>query len=111
MDQKVVVGVGNIYAAESLFRAGIRPLAKASSVSLARLKKLHTAIVEVLSEAIAAGGSTIRDFRQAGGSSGYFQHNFLVYGREREACTVCGTTLKGAVIGGRASCWCPRCQR
>ena len=111
MDQKVVVGVGNIYAAESLFRAGIRPMAKASNVSLKRLTKLHAAIVEVLTAAIQAGGSTIRDFRQAGGSDGYFQHNFQVYGREGEDCVVCGATIRGMVIGGRASAHCPRCQR
>ena len=77
MDQKVVVGVGNIYAAEALFRARIRPMTKASRVNMQRLTRLHQAIVEVLSEAIEAGGSTIRDFRQAGGSSGYFPYNFF----------------------------------
>ena len=111
MSNAVVVGVGNIYAAESLFRAGIDPRRPAGRISRERLAKLVTAIKTVLAAAIEAGGSTIRDFRQAGGSSGYFQHDFRVYGRAGEACRSCGATLKGAVIGQRASTWCPRCQR
>lgn len=111
MDQKVVVGVGNIYAAEACFRAGIRPTVAANRVSLKRLTALHAAIVQVLSEAIKAGGSTIRDFAHAGGGNGLFQHTFAVYGRGGEPCSVCQTTLKEAQIGGRTSTWCPKCQR
>lgn len=110
MDQQVVVGVGNIYAAEALFRSGINPLTSAQRISQARLARLISAIRQVLDEAIAAGGSTIRDFRQAGGSSGYFQHRFAVYGRAGQACQRCASPIASAVIGGRASCWCPRCQ-
>lgn len=111
MDQAVVVGVGNIYAAEALFRAGIRPLSPAHSLGRRRLERLVAAIKAVLLEAIQAGGSTIRDFRQAGGSEGYFQHSFAVYGRLGQPCLTCGSTIRGQVIAGRASCWCPRCQR
>ncbi|MDA3962057.1 MAG: bifunctional DNA-formamidopyrimidine glycosylase/DNA-(apurinic or apyrimidinic site) lyase [Planctomycetota bacterium] len=111
MTNAVVVGVGNIYAAEALFRAGIKPHTPAGSVSKPRIARLVTAIRTVLSEAIAAGGSTIKDFRQAGGSSGYFQTRFAVYGRDGQDCTACGSTLKHAVLGQRATVWCPRCQR
>ena len=72
---------------------------------------LATAVREVLLEAIAAGGSTLRDFRQAGGESGYFQHRFQVYGREGSPCPHCATTIRGTRLGGRATAWCPRCQR
>ena len=111
MTAAVVVGVGNIYAAEALFRAGIRPATPARRVSRERLARLVAAIRDVLNEAIAAGGSTIRDFRQAGGSSGYFQTTFAVYGRGGEPCRACGTTLRHEVLGQRATVWCPRCQR
>ena len=111
MDNRVVVGVGNIYAAESLFRAGIDPRRRAGRISAARLARLHEVVRDVLREAIAAGGSTISDFRQAGGSSGYFQHNFQIYGRDGQPCLTCGTTLRKVVQGGRATVWCPRCQR
>jgi formamidopyrimidine-DNA glycosylase len=107
----VVVGVGNIYAAEALFRAGIRPNGVARSITRARCEALVDAIQAVLAAAIRAGGSTISDFRQAGGDAGYFQHDFRVYGREGEPCRVCSTPLVGDVIGGRASVWCRRCQR
>ena len=110
MDQGVVVGVGNIYAAEALHRAGIRPSRPAGTVSRPRLAKLAAAIRTVLGEAILAGGSTISDFRQAGGDSGYFQSAFRVYGRAGQPCVACGATLRGRVLGGRASVWCPRCQ-
>jgi len=111
MDQAVVVGVGNIYAAEALHRAGIRPTLAAGRVSGLRLAALVDAIRTVLGEAIAAGGSTISDFRQAGGGSGYFQTAFRVYGRAGKPCLACGAILRGRVLGGRATVWCPRCQR
>ena len=110
MDQRVVVGVGNIYAAEALFRAGIRPKRSAGRVSRASLAALVDAIRAILTQAIAAGGSTISDFRQAGGASGYFQHQFAVYDRAGQPCSVCAATLRGAVIGGRSTVWCPACQ-
>jgi len=110
MDQRAVVGVGNIYAAEALFRAGIRPKRPAGRVTRLALTALVDAIRAILTQAIAAGGSTISDFRQAGGASGYFQHHFAVYDRAGQPCPICATTLCGAVIGGRSSVWCPTCQ-
>ncbi|MBA2479040.1 MAG: bifunctional DNA-formamidopyrimidine glycosylase/DNA-(apurinic or apyrimidinic site) lyase [Planctomycetes bacterium] len=111
MDQAVVVGVGNIYAQEALFRAGIRPQRPAGAITRARLARLVDEIRLVLAEAIVAGGSTISDFRQAGGDSGYFQHRFRVYGRAGEACVACGARLTGGVVGGRGTTWCRTCQR
>jgi formamidopyrimidine-DNA glycosylase len=111
MDQAVVVGVGNIYAQEALFRAGIRPTRAAGRVKRSELAALIGHIQEVLTAAIAAGGSTISDFRQAGGDGGYFQHDFRVYGRGGEACQRCGATLASGVVGGRGTTWCRRCQR
>lgn len=111
MDQRIVVGVGNIYASEALFRAGIAPTRAAGRVSAQRLTTLVEHIRDVLAEAIAAGGSTIRDFTQAGGSEGYFQANFRVYGRGGEPCVTCGRPLTQAVIGQRMTYWCQTCQR
>lgn len=111
MDQRVVVGVGNIYAAESLFRAGIRPTLAAGRVAGPRLERLAAEIRGVLSEAIAKGGSTIDDYRQVNGLSGLFQNSFAVYGRAGKPCQVCGTVIRNRTIAGRASCWCPACQR
>jgi formamidopyrimidine-DNA glycosylase len=110
MDQAIVVGVGNIYAQEACFRAGILPTAAGGGVSLARLTRLVSEIRSVLAAAIAAGGSTISDFRQAGGDSGYFQHDFRVYGRAGEACLSCGCRLRGKAVAGRTTTWCPKCQ-
>ncbi len=111
MDQRVVVGVGNIYAQEALFRARIAPSKLAGRVSPERCDTLVTEIKAVLSEAIAAGGSTISDFRQAGGESGYFQTRFAVYDRAGQPCTICRAPLRHGQLGGRTTCWCPRCQR
>ena len=111
MNQAVVVGVGNIYAAEALFAAGIHPNRACDTISRKRLARLHAAIVAVLQKAITAGGSTISDFRQAGGSSGYFQHQFLVYGRQGQPCMTCDKELKHAIIGGRSTVYCSQCQR
>ncbi len=111
MDQQVVVGVGNIYAQEALFRAGVRPTRPAGTVKRDSMAVLVGHIRTVLREAITAGGSTISDFRQAGGDGGYFQHNFQVYDRAGQACVVCRTPLHGAVVGGRGTTWCRKCQR
>jgi formamidopyrimidine-DNA glycosylase len=111
MDQAVVVGVGNIYAAEALFEAGIRPTAPAGSVSRARFDRLAAAVKRILGYAIERGGTTLRDFLNADGLPGYFEQELMVYGREGEGCKVCGTALKAQRLGQRASVWCPRCQR
>jgi formamidopyrimidine-DNA glycosylase len=107
----VVVGVGNIYCSESLFRAGIDPRMAAGRLSLARCTRLASAVREVLGEAIAAGGSTLRDFVSAEGAEGYFMLDAAVYGREGLPCRVCGTPVRRLVQGQRATYWCPRCQR
>ncbi len=111
MDQRIVVGVGNIYAAEALFRAEIHPLAKAGRVRIVRLERLVAAVRAVLHEAIAAGGSTIDDFRRTNGESGYFQHAFAVYDRAGEPCPRCNRALRSRVIAGRSSVYCARCQK
>jgi formamidopyrimidine-DNA glycosylase len=110
MDNGVVVGVGNIYASEALFRAGIRPTRPANRISLARLARLVESVRETLDEAIAAGGSTLRDYVDSRGEPGYFQLNYYTYGREGEACRVCGTPVRMRRLGGRASFFCPNCQ-
>ena len=110
MDNKVVVGVGNIYASESLFRAGIRPTIKAGKLSRQRYQSLTTLIKEVLLESIERGGTTLRDFRSADGELGYFAQSLAVYGRKGEACDTCNSTIKSAVIGQRSTFWCPSCQ-
>lgn len=111
MDARVVVGVGNIYASEALFRAGIRPGTSAQRVSVPRLARLATAIRGVLEEAIAAGGTTLRDFIDAEGRPGYFRQWLFVYGRAGEECRDCGAAIRSRVLGQRATYWCPRCQR
>lgn len=111
MDGSVVVGAGNIYAAESLFRAGIRPGKAAGRVTRTQYQLLAAKIREVLGEAVEQGGTTLRDFRGVTGKSGYFQQDLYVYGRESLPCRVCGTTIKRLVIGQRSSCYCPGCQR
>ncbi len=111
MDNHVVVGVGNIYANESLFRAGIRPATPAGRVSRPRFERLVSAVREVLDEAIAKGGSTLRDYVDARGEAGYFQLDYYVYGRKGLPCLVCGTPIRLQRLGGRASYLCPRCQR
>lgn len=111
MDQRIVVGVGNIYASEALFRAGIRPQKLAGRVSREQIEKLVDAIRVVLREAISAGGSSIRDYRQAGGAEGSFQDAHQVYERGGEPCVVCGAPIRSKVIGGRSTYWCPSCQK
>lgn len=107
----VVVGVGNIYASEALFLAGIRPTVRASRISGPRAHRLHAAVREVLARAVAKGGSTLRDFSNAQGESGYFQLEAMVYGREGEACRVCGTPVRMIRQGQRATYYCARCQK
>jgi formamidopyrimidine-DNA glycosylase len=111
LNQKLLRGVGNIYADESLFRAGIRPRRRASSVTSDQLKKLYVGLQQVLSEAIALGGSSISDYVDADGEEGFFQLQHRVYGREGEPCRVCKTPIKRVVIAGRSSHYCPTCQK
>ena len=111
MDQAVVVGVGNIYAAEALFRAGISPLRAAGKVSRDRYAALATAVKEILAHAITRGGTTLRDFISPDGAPGYFEQELSAYGRGGEPCRRCGRPLKQAMIGQRASVWCGHCQR
>jgi formamidopyrimidine-DNA glycosylase len=111
LNQKLLRGVGNIYADESLFRAGIRPRRRASSTTRDQLQKLHAAVKDVLKEAIALGGSSISDYVDADGEEGFFQLQHRVYGREGEPCLVCKTPIKRVVIAGRSSHYCPKCQK
>jgi len=111
MDNHLVVGAGNIYANEALFRAGIRPSLAAGRVSRPRLAKLVDATRAVLTEAIAKGGSTLRDYVDAGGAPGYFQLDYYVYGRAGLPCRVCRTPIKLTRLGQRATFHCPVCQR
>ena len=111
MDNTCVVGVGNIYAAESLFRAGISPTKPAGKVSLAKLKLLVEKIKEVLHEAIKAGGTTISNFATPDGNEGYFFRELAVYGRHNEACLTCGTPISKLVMAGRSTFYCKKCQR
>jgi formamidopyrimidine-DNA glycosylase len=111
MDAKVVVGVGNIYASEALFRAGILPRSAANRISKPRLAKLVAAIREVLSDSIREGGTTLRDFLNSDGEPGYFKQRLFVYERKSEPCRVCGTPVRHAVLGQRSTYWCPKCQK
>ena len=111
MDGHVVAGVGNIYANEALFRAGIRPTTPARRISRARCDRLAEKVREVLAEAIAAGGSSLRDYVGSDGEAGFFQDRFMVYGRAGEPCLRCATTIRELRQGQRATFWCPRCQR
>ena len=111
LDQKLLRGVGNIYADESLFRAGIRPRRRAASITREQFGKLHFAIQEVLKEAIELGGSSISDYVNSDGEEGFFQLQHRVYGREAEECLVCKTPVKRIVIAGRSSHYCPKCQK
>jgi len=107
----VVVGVGNIYASEALFLAGIRPTVRASSLSRPRLARLHQTIRDVLARAVEKGGSTLRDFSNAHGESGYFQLEAMVYGREGQPCKVCATPIRAIRQGQRSTFFCPKCQK
>ncbi len=111
LDQRVVAGIGNIYACEALFRAGLSPRRKARTVQGGRAERLAAAVRDVLTEAIAAGGSSLRDYVQPSGEMGYFQHSWAVYGREGEACRQCGQPIRRIVQSGRSSFYCATCQR
>lgn len=113
LDQKIVAGIGNIYASEALFWAGISPRRSAEHVAGARADRLVAAIKQVLTRAIAAGGSSLRDFVQTSGELGYFQHEWAVYGRDGEPCPGCdcGRTIEKFVQNARATFYCPRRQR
>ena len=112
LDQRIVAGLGNIYVCEALFRCGISPTRKAGRISKARVAALVPIIRQVLADAIEAGGSSLRDFRQADGELGYFQHSFDVYGREGELCRTegCGAPIARIVQSGRSSFYCRSCQ-
>ena len=112
LDQRIVAGLGNIYVCEALFRGGISPTRKAGRIAKPRVAALVPIIRDVLSEAIEAGGSSLRDFRQADGELGYFQHSFDVYGREGEACRTadCNNVVQRIVQSGRSSFYCRSCQ-
>ena len=111
MDSKVVVGVGNIYASEALFRAGIRPQTPANKLTKPRLAKLVTAIRAVLSDSIQEGGTTLRDFLNSDGEPGYFKQRLFVYDRKDKPCRSCETPIRHAVLGQRSTYWCPVCQK
>ena len=114
LDQRTVAGLGNIYVCEALYRAGISPNRLAASVAgPQRSERLARAIRDVLGDAIAAGGSTLRDYAQTDGELGYFQHSFAVYDRDGVACSKsgCGGTVKRTVQSGRSTYYCPQCQR
>jgi len=111
LNQSLLSGIGNIYADESLFRAGVRPRRRAASLTRAELMRLYDAIQQVLAEAITAGGSSISNYVDASGDSGFFQLQHRVYQRTGEPCLVCGSIIKRVVIAGRSSHYCARCQR
>lgn len=111
LNQNLLSGVGNIYADESLLRAGVRPRRRASSLTKAELRRLFLSLKEVLSEAIEAGGSSISNYVDANGEAGFFQLQHRVYGREGEPCLVCKGPIKRIVIGGRSSHYCATCQK
>ena len=111
MNAQVVVGVGNIYASESLHRAGIHPNRAAGKVSLPRYQALVSQVKDVLGEAIESGGSTLRDYVNGSGSPGYFQQKLLVYGRTGEECAACSKSIRQIKIGQRSSFYCPHCQK
>lgn len=111
LNQKLLSGVGNIYADESLFRAKVRPRRRAASLTRAELEKLHKGLLQVLREAIKMGGSSVSDYVDAEGREGFFQLKHRVYGREGKPCLVCGTPIKRVIIAGRSSHYCPHCQK
>jgi len=111
MNSHIVVGVGNIYASEALFRAGVRPTRAAGKMTRAEAARLVRVIKEVLKEAIKQGGTTLRDFTASDGKPGYFKQKLAVYGREGEPCLHCKTIVKQITLGQRASYYCPACQK
>ncbi|MGH8496499.1 MAG: bifunctional DNA-formamidopyrimidine glycosylase/DNA-(apurinic or apyrimidinic site) lyase [Gammaproteobacteria bacterium] len=111
MDSRNVVGVGNIYASEALFRAGIHPQRAAGRISRLRMDRLAGAVKEVLRDALRAGGTTLRDYSNGDGAPGYFAQDLRVYGRDGEPCLRCGGSVRAVVLGQRSTYYCPRCQR
>jgi formamidopyrimidine-DNA glycosylase len=111
LNQNLLSGIGNIYADESLFRAGVRPRRRAASLTRAELQRLYGAVQQVLNEAIAAGGSSVSDYVDSNGDAGFFQFQHRVYGREGEPCLVCRAPIKRIVIAGRSAHYCPKCQK
>lgn len=111
MNQKIIVGVGNIYASEVLFRAEVNPLKICSKISTEQYKKIWNELISVLSEAIEKGGSTIENYRNGFGEKGSFQKSFFVYGKKSEECLKCHTPIKHIVQAGRSTFWCPHCQK
>jgi formamidopyrimidine-DNA glycosylase len=111
LNQKLLRGIGNIYADESLARAGIRPRRRAATLTRADLDRLYRSMQQVLKEAIAAGGSSVSNYVNSDGEPGFFQFQHRVYGRENEPCVTCKAPIKRVVIAGRSSHFCPKCQR
>lgn len=111
LDQAIVAGIGNIYADESLFRAGLRPDRSASSLGLADIERLAVSLQDILNLSITECGSSIRDYRDAHGNAGAFQNSFAVYGRKDESCSSCGSSLVSCRIAGRGTVFCPECQK
>ncbi len=111
LNQKLLRGIGNIYADESLARANVRPRRRAASLTRVDLERLYRSMQQVLKEAIAAGGSSVSDYVDSNGDRGFFQFQHRVYGREHEPCLVCKTPIKRVVIAGRSSHYCPKCQK
>jgi formamidopyrimidine-DNA glycosylase len=111
MDATVVVGVGNIYASEALWRAGVHPRRSVARIGAERWRRLATAVREVLGDAIEEGGTTLADFTDGEGNAGYFQVSLAVYGREGEPCPRCGRPLRRIVQSNRSTFYCPGCQR
>ncbi|MCP3964957.1 MAG: bifunctional DNA-formamidopyrimidine glycosylase/DNA-(apurinic or apyrimidinic site) lyase [Lentisphaerae bacterium] len=111
MNNAIVVGVGNIYATEALFASGIKPMRKASSLTKSQCDDLVKAIKAILLRSIEAGGTTIADYKSVDGSEGKFVHELKVYGKKDQSCPVCGSEIEMTRLGGRSSCYCPKCQR
>ena len=111
LNQEYVVGIGNIYVDESLHRAGIHPEESAKALTEEQLDKLHHAIVSTLTEAVNAGGSSVKSYVNGQGESGTYQQQLLIYGRKDQPCATCGTMIEKTVVGGRGTHYCPNCQR
>ncbi|WP_223068601.1 DNA-formamidopyrimidine glycosylase [Paenibacillus caui] len=110
LNQEYIVGLGNIYVDEALFRAGIHPERKAESLTADEFGKLYESIIATLSEAVEAGGSSIKSYVNGQGEMGMFQHRLQIYGRKNEACVRCGSVIEKSVVGGRGTHYCPKCQ-
>ena len=111
MDQKIVTGLGNIYADESLFEAKIKPERPANSLSKTEIEKLHTAIIRILKKAVKVGGSSVATYRLLDNTQGNYAREHKVYGKDGENCPNCKTKLKKIILGGRTTIFCPKCQR